>query len=212
VLRLASIALGILVTGIIAYCVYAYRFELGLVKAPTASAAPIPEISNPVSGTAPIAWQTIDRPAEGFTVEMPSGAAETRARAYTVTGSAEPVEMIEASPASGITFAVSWADNPPVERSQGEDADRTLLAARDGALARSRTSLVDESRTSLGAYPAQDFSGRNASGGLLSARLILVGSRLYMLSAVFPAWNVRRDEDVNRFFNSFHALPSWRTN
>ncbi len=175
---MASIALGILITAAIAVCVYTYRYELGLVRAPSTPEMPLPESSSPAPETELIAWQTIDRSADGFTVEMPPGAAETRVSAYTAAGSAEPVEMIEASPASGIAFAVSWADNPPVERSQGEDTDRTLLAARDGALARSRASLVDESRASLGVYPAQDFTGRDAKGGLLSARLILVGRRL----------------------------------
>jgi hypothetical protein len=44
---------------------------------------------------------------------------------------------------------------------------------------------------------------RNAEGGILNGRLILAGSHLYMLIATFPRNEERREEDVNRFFQSF---------
>ena len=53
--------------------------------------------------------------------------------------------MIYAYPDSQTTYAVTWADNPPVERASGDGAERTLDMARDGALARTQATLIGES-------------------------------------------------------------------
>ena len=85
---------------------------------------------------------------------------------------------------------------------------QTLNNARDGALTRTQTTLVSEQSSSRQGHPVQDFSGRNAGGGVFNARLILVGRRLYMLMATFPSASARRQVDVDRFFNSFHVIPT----
>jgi hypothetical protein len=45
---------------------------------------------------------------------------------------------------------------------------------------------------------------------VISARLIYVGQRLYLLSATFPSDAARRDEDIAHFFNSFSLAASSR--
>lgn len=194
--RSLTLVFGIVLLGVIAYLVFEYRADFG--QGGQRNAA------KPGMLSAQIAWQIVDRSAEGFKVEMPAGAGETQVPAYTGQGVVEQVEMIEASLDPETTYAVAWADNPPVERvSSGEGAERTLDMARDGALGRTQTTLLSESRDNRNGYPARDFSARNAGGGILNARLILAGTRLYMLIATFPAASVRHDEDVNHFFNSF---------
>ena len=111
--------------------------------------------------------------------------------------------MIIATPNAETTYAIAWDDDPPVERASGEAVERTLDNARDGALARTQTTLMDESHASFQGYPARDFTGQNQSGGLFNARLILAGKKLYMMIVAFPAPSARRDEDVNHFFDSF---------
>ena len=44
------------------------------------------------------------------------------------------------------------------------------------------------------------------SGGLFNARLILKGTKLYMMIAAFLAASARREEDVNHFFDSFKLM------
>ena len=83
--------------------------------------------------------------------------------------------------------------------------------ARDGALGRTQTTLLSESRDNRNGYPSRDFSARNAGGGILNARLILAGNRLYLLIATFPAASARRDEDVNHFFDSFSLTTDGMT-
>jgi hypothetical protein len=141
---------------------------------------------------------------------MPSDTSEIQVPAYDAEGGAEEMDMIVATPNAETTYAVAWDDNPPVERASGEAVERTLDNARDGALARTQTTLVGESRTNYMGYPGRDFSGRNQSGGLFNARLILKGTTLYMMIAAFPAPSARRDEDVNHFFDSFKLTGAGR--
>jgi hypothetical protein len=154
-----------------------------------------------------INWQAVERPENGFKVEMPSDAKDLQVPAYNEAGGSEPVKMLFANPDGDTTFAVSWEDNPPVARVNNRVQDRTLNMARDGMLARTQTTLVTESRvTSAGGYAARDVTARNSEGGILNARLIYAGNRLYVLMALFPSSNARKEQDVIRFFNSF--VPS----
>jgi hypothetical protein len=81
--------------------------------------------------------------------------------------------------------------------------EKTLEMARDDALNRTQTALVNESGASFDGFPARDFTAQNANGGTMNSRLIYAGQRLYMLTAVFPSAAARRDTDVSRFFDSF---------
>ncbi len=193
-----SLVIGILLIGVVAYLVWGYRADFG-----------IGELGGASPGTGSIAWQTVDRSADGFQVQMPSAAvSETQIPAYNTDGGAEQVPMIEAvvaDPDGGLdtTYAAAWADNPPVERAAGDDAEKTLDMARDGALGRTETSLVSESTHDRDGYRIRDFMARNAGGGILDGRLILAGTQLYMLLATHPSLSARRDADVNRFYDSF---------
>jgi hypothetical protein len=152
----------------------------------------------------------LDRSPDGFKVEMPAGTRQTQVPAYDQRGDIDQVDMIYAYPDAQTTYAVTWADNPPVERASGDGAETTLDMARDGALARTQATLIGESRDRRDGFPARNFSGRNQGGGIFNARLILAGRRLYMLIATFPADSARNDEDVNRFFDSFTLTSAAR--
>jgi hypothetical protein len=200
---------AILVVGLI--YVYLHRQELGLggshpaTVEETASSAPA---QTGETGPAPIIWEKVHHSGDGFRVEMPTGVQETQVPAYNEQGGEEPVKMIFSNPSADTTFSVSWADNPPVARVNQRSAERTLEMARDDALNRTQTALVNESGTTLDGFPARDFTAQNANGGTMNSRLIYAGQRLYMLTAVFPSAAARRDADVLRFFNSFEIDKS----
>lgn len=158
-----------------------------------------------------IAWKPVDRSGDGFEVQMPEDPRQLQVPAYNETGVSEPVNMIFSSPDGGTTYAVAWADNPPAMRQANRAPDPTLDAARDGLLARTQTSLVTETRCSPQGYPGRDILARNVGGGVLDARLIMAGQRLYMLTAAYPSMSARRDQDVKRFFNSFSVSEQPRT-
>lgn len=215
-----SILLSAVLVGFLVY-VYLHRQALGLGGARPAqldeTAASTPAQTGPV-GPAPILWEKVDRSIDGFKVEMPTGVQQTQVPAYNEHGGEEPVQMIFANPNADTTFSVSWADNPPVARVNQRSAERTLEMARDDALNRTQTALVNESGSSFEGFPARDFTAQNPNGGTMNSRLIYAGQRLYMLTAVFPSAGARRDTDVTRFFNSFtintpaHATPQTENN
>ena len=166
--------------------------------------------SNPVRAALPGSsrWHAIERPGDGFKVELPAEDKDLQVPAFNERGGSEPVHMLTATPDGDVTYAVTWEDNPPVAR-VSHSIDRTFYMARDGMLARTETSIVSESRGVYRDYPSLDVLARNSSGGILNARLLMVDTRLYVLLAMFPSSNARRERDVNHFFNSFvPARPS----
>lgn len=202
---LFSIVLSIILVVGLVY-VYLHRQELGL-----GGSRPSPGEETAVSAPAQtgqtmpaaIVWEKVDRSSDGFKVEMPTGIQEAQVPAYNEHGGEEPVKMIFSNPNAETTFSVAWADNPPVARASQRSAERTLEMARDDALNRTQTALVNESGASFDGFPARDFTAQNANGGMMNSRLIYAGQRLYMLTATFPSAAARRDTDVLRFFNSF---------
>ena len=147
-------------------------------------------------------WHTIERPGDGFKVELPAEARYTQAPAYTEKGGTEPVHMLIANPGGDIAYAITWEDNPPVVR-VSHSIDRTLNMARDGMLARTETTIISESRGFHRDLASLDVLARNNQGGILDTRLILAGDRLYVLMALFPDASSLRERDVQKFFNSF---------
>lgn len=208
------VLLGVMVLG--AVYLYMHREELGLeglfgegvhstaVSNSSSSAGADPAYAHPAHNH----WQTVNRPGDGFKVDMPADVHEVQVPAYNERGGADQVSMIFANPDGNTNYSVSWAQDPPVARAAGKQPGQTLTAARDGALARTQTTLVSESRSAPGGIPSLDFVGRNKDGGMLDVRLMYTGSTLYMLSASFPTSSARREQDVTRFFNSFKTTNS----
>ncbi|HEX8812602.1 MAG TPA: hypothetical protein VF742_11490, partial [Terracidiphilus sp.] len=130
------------------------------------------------------------------------------------------VNMLSVSPDGDTVYAVTWQDNPPVARFSNNVPDRTLDQARDGMLAHTQTTLLSETRITAAGSPGREILARNASGGVLNARLIYVQKtgiqntgghdRLYALMALYPTAGARHEQDVNLFFHSF-ALESPKT-
>ena len=147
-------------------------------------------------------WRTLDRAGDGFRVDLPAEPNDLQVPAYNETGGAEAVKMVMANPDGDTTFAVTWEDNPPVAR-MSHTPERTLNTARDGMLARTQTTLVSESHGMQYGNLSLDVLARNTGGGVLNARLIYAENRLYILMAVFPLEEARRERDVKRFFDSF---------
>lgn len=205
--RLIYIVLILIVVGAIAYFVYDHRAWLGL--GGTGGGVPTEETNTDLL-PAHVSWHAVDRIQDGFTIDMPSDTSEIQIPAYNVKGGAEEMDMLVAAPNAETTYGVAWDDNPPVERASGEVVEQTLDNARDGALARTQTTLMTESKANYQGFPARDFSGHNQSGGMFNARLILAGKKLYMMIVAFPAASARRDEDVNHFFDSFKLAATAR--
>jgi hypothetical protein len=152
---------------------------------------------------ASIDWRPVNESSLGFRLEMPGEPKQTVIQATTEAGTNEPIHLLVVEPEADRTFAVAWSDKPPVARMNDLVADKTLDQARDGALARTGTTLVSESRTTPQGFPGRDIVSHNAAGGMLDTRLIYAAPRLYMLIAASPSSAGRHQDEVARFFNSF---------
>jgi hypothetical protein len=200
-----SVLAVVVIAGIL-FLLYRHMVATGEIGSGSQAAGASSEQGGTNLRPAHMVWQIVDHSPEGFKVEMPAETSQVLIPAYNAHGGVEQIEMVQASPGPETTFAVAWADDPPVERASSESADKTLDSARDGALARTQSTLVNETHSQFDGYPARDFSARNENGGVLNARLVLAGTHLYMLVAAFPGAGARRDADVNRFFDSFHLI------
>jgi hypothetical protein len=195
---------GVAVAAVIGYgATHRQSFGLGGARPVSAPSLDLADAAPPTGRPASITWQKVDRPADGFRVEMPTNVSQIQIPAYNENSSAAPVNMIFSNPDAATTFSVSWADHPPVAHASGSSPGKILEAARDGAVARTQTSIVSQDEFNIQGFPGREFSSRNSAGGVLNARLLYAGSRLYMLSAAFSSPGARRDRDVTRFFNSF---------
>jgi len=209
--RLLPIVLTVILVLAVVY-IYRHRVDLGIVGPPgpgsseSATAGPPSMAPHP----AQITWQSLDRTPDGFKVDMPADIEQIQVPAYNEQGGSEQVDMIYAYPDSETCFSVSWADDPPVERVNSDVPARTLDMARDDAMTRTQTTMVEESEFSQQGFPGRYFAARNLGGGVMNARLILARKRLYMLTATFPTAGARRDEDVARFFSSFSVVAPSR--
>jgi hypothetical protein len=150
-----------------------------------------------------VEWRPVDETSQGFKLEMPGDPRQIVVQAENEAGSTEPISMIQVKPDPNRTFAVAWAEKPPVARMNDLVPEKTLDEARDGALARTATTKISEIRSNPQGFPGRDIEARNVAGGILDARLIYAGTRLYMLIATSPSAAGRHEEDVTRFFNSF---------
>jgi hypothetical protein len=155
---------------------------------------------------APIKWQNVDRTMDGFTIELPANFQHIKIPAYNEYGSTEMADMLYAFPDPQISFSITWALNPPVERVNKMVPDRTLDMALTDALQRSQTTLVNKSEISQQGFPGREFSARNAGGGVFTSRLVLARHRLYMLTVAYPSAAAQNDQDVARFFDSFQVV------
>ncbi len=153
--------------------------------------------------SASLKWRAIDKTAAGFKLEMPGEPKQSVVEATTDSGDPEPVSMLMVKPDAQSAFAIAWAEKPPVARVNDLLADKTLDQARDGAMARTQSTLISETRSTPQGYPGREVMSRNVGGGILDTRFIYAGTRLYMLIATSPSESARREDAIQRFFNSF---------
>lgn len=186
---------------IIAVYVWGHRTEFGFLRDWLPSRQADGLIN---TGSSPdLAWRPVDETSQGFKIEMPGDPKQVVVQATTETGGTEPISMILVKPDANRTYAIAWAEKPPVARMNDLVPDKTLDQARDGALNKTQTTLVSEIRSSPQGYPGRDVVAHNVGGGILDTRFVYAGTRLYMLIATAPSAAARREQDVTRFFNSF---------
>jgi len=149
-------------------------------------------------------WQSYTNDDGGYRVEVPDSVRADTVPAYNQEGSTEPIHMQIAHIEGNVSYAIAWADNPPITRISRTSPESTLDMARDGAMDRTHTKLITESKLMIQGFPARDFQASTQPGSaFLYARLVYAGQRLYMLTVIYPNAETLHEQDTIRFFNSF---------
>jgi len=181
--------------------VWKYRSDLHFIREWIPSRTTSGQLAS--NGEKQLDWRPVDESDQGFKLEMPGDPRQVVVEATSETGANEPISMLMVKPDSDRTYAIAWAEKPPVARMNDLVADKTLDQARDGALGRTNTTQISEIRTNPQGYPGRDVVSHNASGGIMDTRFIYARPRLYMLIATAPSPAARREDEVIHFFNSF---------
>ena len=118
--------------------VYLHRVDLGLVRPASLNAdnASGGDLASPLPHPARTNWEFLDRSPDGFKAEMPADSKQLQVPANNERGGIDEVKMILANANAETTFAVAWADDPPIARENDRNAGRILDMARDDAMER----------------------------------------------------------------------------
>jgi hypothetical protein len=136
---------------------------------------PADGVISDTAGAQQLEWQPVDETSQGFKIEMPGDPQHVVVQEASETGVNEPISMLLVTPGSERTYAIAWADKPPVARMNDKVPDKTLDQARDGALNRTGTTVISEIRSNPQGYPGRDVVAHNAVGGMLDTRFICAG-------------------------------------
>ena len=134
-----------------------------------------------------------------FTVLMPGKPKQEKNTIDTALGKIDLIMYMAGS--RKISCIAGFCDYPQ-KYIDSTDPQKMLDGARDGAVANVKGRLVSETKVSFNSKPARQFVIEVPNRGFITARIILVGPRMYQLMLIAPT-NQGHEEDISRFFNSF---------
>lgn len=155
----------------------------------------------PCALQAQVQWRTFESAAGKFEVAFPGEPVTKRGKIRTDMGDV-PSTWHTAGDGADATYDVRYSDYPKAGIAR-LTAAKLLDAARDGLVFQSKGTLISEQPFKLGKLAGREHEIKGEDGMRYRIRLLLVGNRLYQLTAMArpPA---RADED--RFFGSFQLM------
>lgn len=87
-----------------------------------------------------------------------------------------------------------------------ESATEALNKARDGAIRNVQGTLIAETGRTIAGYPARDIEAHARKNMFLDARLIVAGTRLYVLMVASEIESNRDKKNIAKFFDSFKVI------
>ncbi len=155
----------------------------------------------------PERWQVLESLAEGFRGLLPQNETwEESGLRETIAGTVKEKKYF--GRANGRTFSIGLHRLPDLGRFFAPTG-LVLSTAKKNVLRTNGGKLVSYERQRMGDYPGAllTFEPKDADGDweIMEVRLVLVGSRLYVLKATDPDSTGDRS-DVDRFFESFEVI------
>lgn len=134
-----------------------------------------------------------------FTVLLPGKPERQNNSIDTAVGKIDLVMYMAGSRKAG---CVAGYCDYPQQYINSTDPQKLLEGARDGAVANVNGRLVSETQVDFHSKPARQFVIEVPNKAFVTARVILIGPRLYQLMLIAPT-NQGHEEDISRFFDSF---------
>ena len=173
---------------------------LGCASALGAQTAAAPSTQSPAATAVPAQeWKTYSYADAGFSISYPSEPEIQKSSIPTEAGSFELSSYIAEIPQGALVAAVCDYGSALA----GKDTGEALQGAKEGALANSHAHLISEKKITLGANPGLEFEAESETAHF-SARIYLVGSKLYQMLIVSPI--NKPYSSAARFLDSFQLI------
>ncbi len=147
----------------------------------------------------PYDWKTLESQDAQFRISFPRNPTASQENSTASDGSRFVSNKLISSPASGVSYALAWWENPS---QKNKTTDELFADFRDCDIKAFHGNVVSEKAATVQGYPAKDTVLFAPNGLVVVNRVIRVGPRLYSLwfldSTAHPDM-----ANAHKFFGSF---------
>lgn len=149
----------------------------------------------------PHRWHTYTADDGTFSIDLPGKPTVDAIPVPTASGTTRMFNLIAVSPTPNTSYSCAY-----LELGNISSPDAALASARDGSLQKTQSTLISENRIDVAGYPALEMQANARGNSLLDARIIIVGTRLYMIDGIATVKQDREPRTLQRIMNSFKIL------
>ena len=144
-------------------------------------------------------WQTYTALDRSFSIELPDKPSEETTQIPTEDGGTAVVHLVSVKPNKHSVFSCAYTNRDTPEE---KTADRILHSALEGSMRKIQGKVVSQKEITVQGNPGLEIRASARNNSTVDARLIVVGSRLYMIMIVDTEQS-NDDKAVRRVFQSF---------
>jgi len=144
-------------------------------------------------------WQWVDLGDGQSRISFPAKPILEETPTKSITGGSFTSHALKVKPVATVAYGCTWFDDPSLT---GMSAEDRLNQARDNGIRGVQGTLVSEKRLTIQGHPARDVQITARGNAAFDNRIILAGSRLYILM-VADVTGRHDAQNIERFFNSF---------
>jgi hypothetical protein len=148
----------------------------------------------------PHRWQTYTSPDGSFSVQLPAKPSVEPTQVPLQGSGTATINMITAAPTDHTAYVFTTLEHENVGQ---KSPDQALESARDGALRKIEGTVLAQKRITVQGYPGLDLQARAPGNSLVDMRIVVAGSRLFVIMAVATVEQDREPKTVQRVFDSF---------
>lgn len=147
----------------------------------------------------PYRWQAYTAPDRSFSIELPDKPSEEATQIPTEDGGTAVLHLVNVKPNKHSVFSCVY---PNRETPREKAADQILHSVLEGSMRKIQGTVLSQKEITVQGNPGLEIRASARNNSAVDARLIVVGSRLYMIMIV----DTEQSNDakaVRRVFQSF---------